>query len=68
MYYWYHLSITVNILFAQEACHCIRGRKKGMKGFLSIKVDMSKAHNRVECDFMREMLRRLGFHYIYLGE
>lgn len=54
--------ITDNILLAQEACHCIRRRNKGMNGFLSIKVDMSKAYDRVEWKFLREMLTTLGLY------
>lgn len=55
-------NISDNILLAQEVSHCIRRRNKGLKGILSIKVDMSKAFDRVEWTFLKEMLRSLGFH------
>lgn len=61
-------NIMDNILLAQEACRCIRRRNKGMNGFLSIKVEMSKAYDLVEWKFLREMLRRLGFHDTWVGK
>lgn len=53
--------ITDNFLLAHEISYFIRTRKTKKSGFLSLKTDMSKAYDRVEWNFLEQMLRRLGF-------
>jgi hypothetical protein len=40
--------ISDNILVAFEALHTMNGRLKGHRGFMALKLDMSKAYNKVE--------------------
>lgn len=61
-------NIMDNILLGQEANQCIRRRNKGMKGYLSVKIDMSKAYDRIEWSFLREMLGRLGFQLSWVNK
>ena len=53
--------MTDNILIAYEATHYIQKRKKGKDGYAAIKLDMSKAYDRVEWSFLEEMMIKLGF-------
>jgi hypothetical protein len=40
--------ITDNVLAAYETLHTMHAHMKGKKGFMAIKLDMSKAYDRVE--------------------
>ena len=40
--------ITNNIMIAFETLHCMKNHKVGTNGFMVIKLDMSKAYDRVE--------------------
>ena len=40
--------ITDNILVAFEALHTMDVKMKGKEGFMALKLDMSKAYNRVK--------------------
>jgi len=53
--------ITNNVSVAYEALHTMDTRLKGKKGFMAIKLNMSKAYDRVEWPFLEEMMQRLGF-------
>jgi hypothetical protein len=45
--------ISDNILVAYKALHTMATRMKGKKGYMAIKVDISKAYDRVEWSFSR---------------
>ncbi|KAL9685059.1 hypothetical protein QQ045_022505 [Rhodiola kirilowii] len=50
-----------NILLAHELLHFIKTRRKQQKGYFSLKIDMSKAYDRIEWNFLAEMQRKMGF-------
>lgn len=54
-------QITDIVLVAFETMHCIDQRRKGKKGLMAIKLDMSKAYDRVEWAFLEVMMRKMGF-------
>jgi hypothetical protein len=54
--------ISHNILIAYELTHYLINKREGNLGYVAIKLDMSKAYDRVEWCFLREMMQRLGFH------
>jgi len=55
--------ITDNIMVAFEHFHYMKKKKRnGGKGYLALKLDMSKAYDRVEWLFLEQMLLSLGFH------
>jgi len=54
--------ITDNILLAYELMHHISSKRKGGEGMATLKLDMSKAYDRVERVFLEKMMRKMGFH------
>jgi hypothetical protein len=53
--------ITDNILVAFETLHTMDTRLKGKEGFMAMKLDMSKAYDRIEWDFVEGVLNKMGF-------
>ncbi|BFG35644.1 hypothetical protein CerSpe_219180 [Prunus speciosa] len=53
--------ISDNSILAAEIIHCLRSRRRGKKGFLALKLDMSKAYDRIEWSFLEQMMKKLGF-------
>ena len=53
--------ITDNVLVAYEALHTMHGRRKGKIETLAMKLDISKAYDKVEWDFLKRIMLKLGF-------
>ena len=53
--------ISDNIPVAFETLHYMRNHNKGNSGFMALKLDMSKAYDRVEWSFMEKVLVKMGF-------
>ena len=53
--------ITDNILVAYEQLHAMHSRKKGKTGSFALKLDVSKAYDRVEWAFLKGIMTKLGF-------
>ena len=53
--------IIDNVLVTYETLHTMHSRKKGRKGSLALKLDISKAYDRVEWPFLQGIMSKLGF-------
>ena len=54
--------ITDNVLMAHELMDHINKKRKGKDGEMALKLDMSKAYDRVEWRCLQKIMERLGFH------
>ena len=54
--------ITDNVLIAFELMHYLDHKKDAKDCFMAIKLDMSKAYDRVELGFIEQVMKKLGFH------
>lgn len=54
--------ITDNAMVGFECLHALRRKVNGKKkGFMALKLDMSKAYDKVELSFLDGMMRRMSF-------
>jgi hypothetical protein len=53
--------ISDNIIAAYETLHTMHSRMYGRVGYMTVKLDMSKAYDRVEWSFLKKVLKKLGF-------
>ena len=53
--------ITDNVIVAYEVLHSMHARKKGKTSALVLKLDVSKAYDRVEWLFLQGIMQKLGF-------
>ena len=55
-------AISDNILVAFETLHHMKIKKTRKEGFMAMKLDVSKAYDRVEWIFLEQLMWRMGFH------
>jgi hypothetical protein len=53
--------ITDNILATYETLHTMHSKMYGKSSFMAVKVDMSKAYDRVKWGFLEAVMGKLGF-------
>lgn len=53
--------ITDNILVAYELLHGFKQKRMGRMGYMTLKLDMAKAYNRVKWSFLRSIMLRMSF-------
>ena len=59
--------ISDNILIAFETLHCMKNYNSSASGLMALKLDMSKAYDRVEWVFLENVMRKMGFSERWIG-
>lgn len=62
-----HRAISDNVLITHEILHYLKlsGAKK--RGAMVVKTVMSKAYDRIEWSFLREVCTHMGFHEVWIS-
>ena len=53
-------NITDNTTVAFEMLHRMRHRRRGKTGHMAVKLDINKAYDRVEWEFLRRIMLEIG--------
>ena len=59
--------ITDNILVAYESLHYMNNMRTGKTSYIAVKLDMSKAYDRVEWVYLVNVMRKMGFSERWIG-
>lgn len=52
--------ISDNVMISFEMLHYLKRKQQGKIGYI-LKLDLSKAHDRIEWDFLEAVMKRMGF-------
>ena len=63
----FDLLITYNVLVAFELMHYLNHKKEGLDSYISIKLDMSKAFDRVKWAFIEGVMEKMGFNHRWIN-
>ena len=54
-------SITDNVMISAEVMHYLKRKRQGREGVAVLKIDMSKAYDRIEWKFLSSIMLKMGF-------
>lgn len=59
--------ITDNVFVAYEINHYLKRKTRGKEGHMALKLDLSKAFDHVEWQFLESILLKLGIHASFVS-
>lgn len=54
-------SISDNMIIGHETLYFLKKKRRGKVSFTTLKIDMSKAYDRVEWTYLQQIMLKLGF-------
>ncbi|KAH9666707.1 reverse transcriptase domain-containing protein [Citrus sinensis] len=60
-------AIADNVLISAEIMHFLKRKRQGKEGIAALKIDMSKAYDRIEWGFLKSILLKLGFVVVWVN-
>lgn len=55
-------SILDNVLVATEIIHHMKCKNKGKSGEMTLKIDVNKAFEKIELNYLLSVMTKMGFH------
>ena len=55
--------ITDNILISFEILHYMKSKHQGNTAHMALKLDISKVYDKVEWDYLKGIMLKMGFHH-----
>ncbi|GAU25843.1 hypothetical protein TSUD_31070 [Trifolium subterraneum] len=59
-------SILDNALIATEVIHALKRKTQGRRGELTLKIDITKAYDKVDWGFLRGVMTKMGFSDVWI--
>ncbi|KAL8100581.1 hypothetical protein AgCh_032729 [Apium graveolens] len=53
--------ILDNVMISFEVLHYLKRKQQGKAGYMALKLDLSKAYDRVEWQYLRAIMKQMGF-------